>query len=101
MSISYVRQRGLPISRIDRPYFTWFGDMELLPHIWGVLMRTPIDIAINIGEPHRFSDYKNRKELTRQLETDVKTHGVVVAVGAATGRTGRCGVQYPSGSKLT
>lgn len=72
MSITYVRRRGLPISRIDRPYFTWFGDMELLPHIWGVLMRTPIDVAINIGAPHKLSEYANRKELTRQLETDVR-----------------------------
>ncbi len=72
MSITYVRRRGLPISRIDRPYFAWFGDMEFLPHIWGVLMRTPIDIAIEIGAPHNISDYANRKELTRQLETDVR-----------------------------
>jgi len=72
MAITYVRRRGLPISRVDRPYFTWFGNMKLLPHIWGVLMRTPIDVAITIGEPHLLSDYANRKDLTRQLETDVR-----------------------------
>ncbi|MBZ0215734.1 MAG: 1-acyl-sn-glycerol-3-phosphate acyltransferase [Fimbriimonadaceae bacterium] len=72
MSITYVRRRGLPISRVDRPYFAWFGDMNLLPHIWGVLMRTPIDVVINFGTPHKLTEYANRKELARQLETDVR-----------------------------
>ncbi|MBL4757021.1 MAG: 1-acyl-sn-glycerol-3-phosphate acyltransferase [Rhizobiales bacterium] len=72
MAVAFVSCHGIPLSRTDRHFFTWFGDMELLPHIWGVLMRAPVEIVISVGEPFRHSKYPNRKILTRLLETEVR-----------------------------
>jgi 1-acyl-sn-glycerol-3-phosphate acyltransferase len=36
VSIAYVGLDGLPIGRFLRPYYTWYGDMDLVTHIWGV-----------------------------------------------------------------
>jgi len=72
MAVAFVSCHGVPLSRTDRHFFTWFGDMELLPHIWGVLLRTPVEIVISVGEPFRHTRYPDRKILTRLLETEVR-----------------------------
>lgn len=72
MAVAYVSRHGIPLSRTDRHFFTWFGDMDLLPHIWGVLIRTPVEIVISVSEPFRHSRYPDRKILTPLLETEVR-----------------------------
>ncbi len=37
VSIAYTRLDGMPIGRQWRPFFAWYGDMELGPHLWYVL----------------------------------------------------------------
>src|SRR3546814_6911519 len=34
VSIAYTRLDGLPLGRYLRPFFAWYGDMELGPHLW-------------------------------------------------------------------
>ncbi len=72
MAVAFVRRGGLPMSRADRPYFTWFGDMDFAPHVWGVMLNAPVEIVIAVGEPLRHSEYPDRKDMTRQLEIEVK-----------------------------
>ena len=72
MAVAFVRYRGLPMSRSERPHFTWFGDMEFAPHVWGVMLSGPAEIIISVGEPLRHSQYPDRKDMTRQLEIEVK-----------------------------
>ena len=100
MAVAFVRQRGLPMSRTDRHFFTWYGDMDFAPHVWGVMMNTPVEIVITVGEPLRHSQYPNRKDMTRQLEVEVRrmllssimgrelaTADIVPATEAAIGQT--------------
>lgn len=72
MAVAFVRRGGLPMSRADRPYFTWFGDMDFAPHVWGVMLNAPVEIVITVGEPLRHSQYPDRKDMTRQLEIEVR-----------------------------
>ena len=37
VSIAYARFSNLPMDRELRPRYAWYGDMELLPHIWQML----------------------------------------------------------------
>src|SRR5437764_4698993 len=37
VSIAYVRLNGVPMGRLYRPFFAWYGDMEMAPHLWTLL----------------------------------------------------------------
>ncbi len=37
VSIAYARFSNLPMDRELRPCYAWYGDMELLPHVWQML----------------------------------------------------------------
>jgi len=34
VSIAYVALDGMPLGRFLRPFYAWYGDMELAPHLW-------------------------------------------------------------------
>ncbi|NMM44961.1 1-acyl-sn-glycerol-3-phosphate acyltransferase [Rhodospirillaceae bacterium KN72] len=65
VSISYSRMDGMPLGRAFRPFFTWFGDMELAPHLidWLGLGKLGIDIVFH--EPIRLEEAGGRKALAR------------------------------------
>jgi lyso-ornithine lipid O-acyltransferase len=46
-------------------FHAWFGDMDLLPHIWAVLKSGPINARITV---HRPLAKKDRKALAREAE---------------------------------
>lgn len=72
MAIAYTRRHGLPINRTERPFYAWYGDMDLMPHIWGVLTHGPIDVAIAFGPVHPATEFADRKALARTLEGEVR-----------------------------
>ena len=41
VSIAYVGLHGMPMGRENRPLFAWYGDMELVPHLWEALTDRP------------------------------------------------------------
>ena len=65
VSISYSRLDGIPLGRAFRPFFTWFGDMDLAPHLidWLGLGKLGIDIVFH--EPIRLEEAGDRKALAR------------------------------------
>ena len=34
VAIAYTRLDGIPLGRYWRPLFAWFGDLDLVPHLW-------------------------------------------------------------------
>lgn len=60
ISIAYVRLDGMPLGREWRPYYAWYGAMEMPPHLWQVLglgtvtvdvvFHPPLDIAAAAAE---------------------------------------------------
>ena len=34
VSVAYLLLDGIPLGRFYRPFFAWYGDMELAPHLW-------------------------------------------------------------------
>lgn len=79
VSIAYSAIHGIPMGRARRPLFAWYGDMELLPHLWSVLSTGPIDIVVHFHEPVTITQFANRKELTRHCERQV-ADGLVSAL---------------------
>ncbi len=62
ISIFYEKLDGTPVNRNFRPFFAWFGNMELLPHAWQFLGLGLSEVKVNFHKAIKFSKFKNRKE---------------------------------------
>ncbi len=58
--------------RYGRPRVAWYGDMDLLDHMWGVFKGGPFDVHVKIGEPIAMENIKDRKELAKRSEDAVR-----------------------------
>jgi 1-acyl-sn-glycerol-3-phosphate acyltransferase len=72
VGIAYTRRDGLPIGRTGRALIAWYGDMELLPHLLGILRGGPIDVAVTFGDPVPLESKNGRKGSASRLEGDVR-----------------------------
>ena len=63
VTIAYTRLDGMPLGRAFRPLVTWYGDMDLGPHLWGALGLGRIGVDVILHEPVRLSDFGSRKAL--------------------------------------
>jgi 1-acyl-sn-glycerol-3-phosphate acyltransferase len=71
-SVVYTHVHGVPLSRADRPLIGWYGDMDMVPHGWGVLKAGPIDVTVALGPPMALNPASDRKQLARSTEADVR-----------------------------
>lgn len=74
LAITYVRRDGLPLRRGDRPDIAWHGDMDLVPHLKGIMSGGPIDVQLTWGTPIPFTAETDRKQATRKMEEEVRAH---------------------------
>jgi 1-acyl-sn-glycerol-3-phosphate acyltransferase len=72
VSAAFTGLHGLPMGRENRPVFAWYGDMELLSHLWEALLAGPLDVVVQFHEPLSLDDM-DRKTLARQAENRVRT----------------------------
>lgn len=72
VSVSYVGLYGLPMGRENRPLFAWYGDMDLVPHLWEALMAGPIDVVVEFHPPMTVDSAGGRKALAAQAEAAVR-----------------------------
>ncbi len=81
MTVAYVRRGGLPVLRQDRPFIAWHGDMDLLPHLAGIMAGLPLDAVVAWGEPIAFDTGSDRKAVTRQVEAEIRRTYVRLVTG--------------------
>ena len=62
---------GMPMGREGRPFYAWYGDMELVPHLWEALKTGPLDVVVQFHAPLTL-DRMDRKELARTAEILVR-----------------------------
>ena len=79
VSIAYTALHGIPMGRENRPLFAWYGDMELVPHLWEALKTGPIDVVVEFHPAIRLDELHDRKALAQRCETAVRA-GVVRAL---------------------
>ena len=65
VSVAYTRLDGLPIGRFLRPFFAWYGDMTLPPHLWRVLGLGRIEVVVEFHPPASVADFASRKHLAQ------------------------------------
>jgi len=90
VSVAYTRLHGVPMGRELRPFFAWYGEMELVPHLWEAFCLGPIDVIVHYHPPLTVDQFASRKELTLACERLVR-QGVSHAVA---GRPGAVGPAY-------
>jgi lyso-ornithine lipid O-acyltransferase len=72
VSIAYTRFRGgLSINHTLRPLYAWYGDMELLPHLWSVLGLPGATVEVRFHEPLSAAAFASRKALARHAQREV------------------------------
>jgi 1-acyl-sn-glycerol-3-phosphate acyltransferase len=79
VSISYIRLDGIPVGRRYRPYFAWYGDMEMAGHLWNVFGLGQTTVAIEFHQPVTIAQFASRKLLSAHCER-VVAEGVSRAI---------------------
>ena len=72
VSITYVGLHGLPMGRENRPLFAWYGDMDLVPHLWEALKAGPLDVVVEFHEAMTVDAVGGRKALATLTEQIVR-----------------------------
>jgi 1-acyl-sn-glycerol-3-phosphate acyltransferase len=62
VSAAFTQLHGLPMGRENRPLFAWYGDMEMMPHLWEAILAGPIEVVVQFHPPLSL-DEMDRKTL--------------------------------------
>ena len=72
VAIAYTRVQGMSMGRYHRPIAAWPGDIELVPHLMGVLKAEAIDVEVSFGETIEFRAGDNRKLLSAGVAASIR-----------------------------
>ena len=72
VSLAYVRYGGVPVGRALRDKVAWWGDMDLVPHLFGVIANGAVDVTVSWGEPVAYDMSADRKQIARDAEASVR-----------------------------
>lgn len=72
VSIAYTGLHGMAMGRYHRPIAAWPGDIELLPHLMGILRAGAVDVDVDFGERVDYERTSNRKEVSRTVEARIR-----------------------------
>jgi 1-acyl-sn-glycerol-3-phosphate acyltransferase len=81
VSVAYVRVHGIPMGRENRPFYAWYGDMDLVPHLWEALTTGPVDVVIQFHAPLYVDQVGGRKALAQRAETIVREGQAALLAG--------------------
>jgi 1-acyl-sn-glycerol-3-phosphate acyltransferase len=93
VSLAYTRLDGMPMGRSFRPFFAWYGDMELPPHLWQMLGLGIVTAEVIFHEPVTIDRFGTRKALAEHCWR-------MVSEGLASLLTGRP-QRYPAPDSVT
>jgi 1-acyl-sn-glycerol-3-phosphate acyltransferase len=71
VTIAYTRLDGMPMCRAFRPAVAWYGDMELLPHLWAMIGLGRIGVEVVFHAPTTLAAAGSRKALALHCEMAV------------------------------
>ncbi len=63
VSLAYTRLDGIPIGRLYRPFFAWYGAIELAPHLWSMVGLGTVEVVVEFHPATFLSDCGSRKAL--------------------------------------
>jgi len=63
VSVAYTRFDGYPLGRTFRPFYAWYGDMEMMSHMFQALGIGTLTVEVQFHEPVTLAQFASRKEL--------------------------------------
>ncbi len=79
VSVVYQRLDGIPLGRFHRPFFAWYGDMTMGPHLWKALGMGQLTVVMLFHEPVKLKDFGSRKALAEHCRQAI-AHGLARAL---------------------
>jgi lyso-ornithine lipid O-acyltransferase len=93
VSIAYLRLDDIPMGRAYRPFFAWYGDMTLAPHLWTMLGLGTVDVGVTFHPPVTLAQFGSRKALAEHCHR-------VIAAGMSSALAGRTPAPEPAAEPL-
>jgi 1-acyl-sn-glycerol-3-phosphate acyltransferase len=87
VSLAYVGVHGLPMGRENRPLYAWYGDMDLVPHLWEALLSGPMEVVVEFHPPITVDAAGGRKAMAAQVEAIVRRGQARALAGNYEGQT--------------
>lgn len=72
VAIAYTRVQGMPMGRYHRPIAAWPGDIQLMPHLIGLLRAGPIDVDVSFGPVVACTTDTNRKQMSAEVARSIR-----------------------------
>ncbi|UEM21187.1 1-acyl-sn-glycerol-3-phosphate acyltransferase [Skermanella mucosa] len=63
VSVTAVKLDGIPLGRALRPFYAWYGDMELAGHVWRMVKLGRVTVQVEFHEPVDVEAFGSRKAL--------------------------------------
>lgn len=71
VSVAYTRLDGIPLGRLLRPYFAWYGTAALAPHLWSMIGLGTVEVVVEFHPLTYFADCGARKVLAQYCQARV------------------------------
>lgn len=78
VSVAYTKLDGRPVGRNFRPYYAWYGDMDLLSHFWEWTGLGLVTVEVVFHPPVTLAEFDSRKDLAAHCHR-VVAHSVAGA----------------------
>jgi lyso-ornithine lipid O-acyltransferase len=79
VSLAYTRLDGIPIGRLYRPFFAWYGAVDLAPHLWSMVGLGTVEVVVEFHPPTFLRDCGSRKALAEYCHARI-AGGVAAAL---------------------
>src|SRR5215472_16762732 len=79
VSLAYTRLDGIPIGRLYRPFFAWYGSVELASHLWSMVGLGTVEVVVEFHPSTFLQDCGSRKALANYCHARV-SGGVAAAL---------------------
>ena len=89
ITLTYTTVNQQPVSKLNRDLIYWYGDMDLVNHLWALLALRGIGVSVRIHPPIKTAgfrnDSRNRKRLSKMC------HAVIAGAAAKDSARSRLG----------
>jgi 1-acyl-sn-glycerol-3-phosphate acyltransferase len=89
VAIAYTRLDGIPLGRYWRPLFAWFGDLDLVPHLWQMVCLGETEAVVTYFDPVDIDKLGDRKKLAEYCHDQV-------SIGVQAANSGRLELLPPA-----
>lgn len=79
VSVTPTRLDGIPMGVAFRPFYAWYGDMDLAPHLWQAFKLGGMTVEVEFHPPVTIEGFSSRKALAEHCHRTVSL-GVARAV---------------------